>query len=70
VNTKYLRNPRDCRHSGALPKIIKGRVKETEYYRYKCSTKEYMGKFYTLYHSKFIDEDGTVLKYETEWVLQ
>lgn len=67
MNTKHLTNPRNHRHSGALPETLKSEVKEVESYRYKITVENYQSKAYTVYHSKLEDMDGNLLRCESEW---
>lgn len=61
----YLRNPCNHRHSGALPKSLKGKVKSVVSVRKTKAT--FQGQYYDVHQVWTRDVEGNLLKLEEEW---
>ncbi|CAH9013692.1 hypothetical protein VP249E411_P0132 [Vibrio phage 249E41-1] len=65
MRTNYLRNPRNTRHSGALPEHLKDKVVETVSRSFSNHT--YQDRYYLIHQIWTYDADGNLLKLEEEW---
>ncbi len=65
MRTNYLRNPRDTRHSGALPEHLKDKVEEVVSRSFTNHT--YQDIHYLIHQIWTWDVEGSLLKLEEEW---